>query len=247
MTIYELIAGALVRYPFRPPREGESLEAYRAALVEFLESRDFALGHEIRVGRAQADWTPEDVKAFRENIEREHYRGPGRDVEALEMLGTESGEWEPTDASMWVIFNELLSMMRDWKIEDPGRVLFPHIAALMTNGQLFSAPVERRDRKGALRMLTKHGPCYGWVVVADAFMHLITEDKTATKQDVILGHMGTRTTRVIKNLLYRYVDGRPVFDPTPQEWDLRNMPPGEQIEDPYADLLVSVPRSERVS
>lgn len=240
MTLDELVMAAFDKYGFRAPQPGEDPAAYREAFITYIEQRDFAMAYELRVGRAQADWTADDVKAFRERIEAVP-RGPGRDVHMIPMMGSNAGEWAPTDESMHVILDELLNMFRDWRLADPREVLFPHIAVLLMDGQLLTAPVERGERKGALRMLTRHGPCYGWAVVADAYMHLITDNNQAKKQDVILGHMGTRTTRIIKNLLYQYVNGRPVFRDEPQLWDLRDLPPGETIEDPYADLLVSVP------
>ena len=60
----DLIVSALVKYPFRPALAGESPEAFREALIAFVEIRDFGLAHEIRLGRVQADWTPADVDAF---------------------------------------------------------------------------------------------------------------------------------------------------------------------------------------
>lgn len=241
MSIEDLIDKALAKYGFRAQHPGEPPDAYREAFITHIEQRDFAAAHELRVGKPESEWTADEVQDFRRRIEAVPRHGVGTMPEMLPMMGTPSGEWEPTDESMRVILTELMTMIREWRIEDPEREIWPHIGVLMMDGQLLTAPVHRRDRKGALKMLTTYSPCYGWAIVFEAFMHMIENNQTAKKLDVLLGHMGTRTTRIIRRHNYRFELGRAIFEPAPEEWDLRNLPAGESIEDPYADLLVSVP------
>jgi hypothetical protein len=241
MSRADLVDAAFKLYPFRPPLVGESDDAYLLAFIEHVESHDYGLANEIRLGRVQAEWTPDEVNTFKDRMLALPRMNRTRKVTAIPMLGTDAGQWEPTDESMRAILAEFMTMFREWRTETPKRELLPHIAVLMTDGQLLSAPVQRRDRYGSLKMLTQHGPCYGWMIVMDAFMHEITESKQAIKRDVILAHVGTRSLRIVARQNYRYVDGRPEFEPDITEWDLRDTKNDLQWEDPYADLLVSVP------
>jgi hypothetical protein len=246
MSIVQLIVKALADYPFREAAPGESGADYLRALAAHVEQHDFAMAHELRLGRAQADWTPDEINAFRDRMLALPRMRRGVVTKQL-MLGTESGHFDTTDAAMRVILTEFMTMFREWRIERPNRDLAPHIAALMMNGQLFSAPIHRRDRYGSLKMLTQNAPCYGWVIVMDAFLHEITESQKAIKHDVILAHVGTRTMRIVARQNYRYDQGRPVFEPDIVEWDLRDQKDGMTFEDPYADLLVSIPETGSVS
>lgn len=49
---------------FRPRGEGESFDAYRAALASHVERVDRIEAHEIRLGHGWDEWTPEQAAAL---------------------------------------------------------------------------------------------------------------------------------------------------------------------------------------
>lgn len=65
MTVHELIITAAERYQFRLPLRRETAAAYRVALLDHVERRDVAAAHELRIGKPQAEWAPDDVQDYR--------------------------------------------------------------------------------------------------------------------------------------------------------------------------------------
>ena len=54
-SLTDVITRMAKTYRFRPRGPFESWTEYRAALIPFAETRDYAAAHEVRVGRAQAE------------------------------------------------------------------------------------------------------------------------------------------------------------------------------------------------
>jgi hypothetical protein len=246
LTRMALIVEALARYPFRPPAPGETLDAYLAAVTAHVASHDWAAAEEIRLGCVQAEWTAAQVQAFTDRmlaLPRSHQTPPidGR----FQVSDVESGGmWPVTDKAMHVICDELLTGQLEHRVAHPAQDLPIIAGVLVLTGELILMHVGRRDRIAALRFLAQRAPIYGFVLVFDAFAHVIDHiDGKAQKLDCLIGHLGTRTVRVMKRRPYRYVDNRRrvVVDPALADIDVRD--PTTTIEDPYADIFVSVPLS----
>jgi hypothetical protein len=67
-----LIAQYAKAYDFRSRGPFEGQRQYLEALIVHVENRDMAAAHELRVGRPQKDWTPDDVASFRDRMLRTH-------------------------------------------------------------------------------------------------------------------------------------------------------------------------------
>ena len=74
------------------------------------------------------------------------------------------------------------------------------------------------------------------------WMHQITKGSHARKIDAITQHLMTRELRLIKRRPYHVEGSHVVFDDPPPE-DLDGRVEGPHIEDPYAEIFVTVPRS----
>jgi hypothetical protein len=122
------------------------------------------------------------------------------------------------------------------------------VDVLLVTGAKLTTVVNSNDRIAAIKGLAKSQPVFGYAVTADAWMHSISKDThVATKHDVILTQTGTRTMRHMLRHPYAVVNGVARFDDL-IDLDLRDPSTfeGGEMEDPYADVFVSVPRSERV-
>jgi hypothetical protein len=236
-----MIDEVATRYDFRRRRWNESLPAYRHALIEHVEARDFAAAHELRIGRAQADWTPEDVAAFHARITS--LPGARREFDpdrpfALRVM-MDPGPYATTDESLLALARRVVDLHCDKRVAQPREELPIVAGVLMQSGEVAYTFVDRGERIAVLRALARTQPVYGFLLAFDAFVHMIdTATKRATKRDAILCQVGTREMRRTLQRIYRVEDDRAIFDPTSPDIegsDLRNG------VDPYADIFVSVP------
>jgi hypothetical protein len=248
----ELIAHALKLYPFRPPDPGEPPNAYIHAVVHHIADHDWALAFEIRLGRRQADWTPADTKLFKDYAMS--LRPPSAEKQPADLrVGVieRGGLWPTTDEAMRTILDELMALQIETRVKWPQKDVPIMIGVLMMTGDLLLMPVHRGDRIAAIKYLARNAPVHGFVLAFDAFMHIVSADpmtaqpnKAPEKIDCIIGHMGTRTTRLMMRRPYRYVDDRRRVEVDPP---LEDIDPRSQmlqgVEDPYAEIFVSVPAS----
>jgi hypothetical protein len=236
MTIDALIARALSLYPFRSRGRSESASHYRRALTAHVESRDWALAHELRTGRAQSDWTTEDVAAFhaaRTNSRqwpREDLR-PG--THAIPYLELDTAP--ATENGLRDLARRGLDAVCDRRRDNP-RLSFPILIHLvLTDGRVRLVLSQRDDRIAILRTFARSVPLFGFVVIADTFMHRIINDASqrpvrADKTDAFVAHIGTRDLRIMMTRPYRVDADRVTFGDVPPDLDKRD--PG--VEDPYA-------------
>jgi hypothetical protein len=64
MTRDELIALYTTRSGYRRQAPSEGRQLYIDAVIAFLETRDWAAAHEVRLGKPQAAWTPAEAVVF---------------------------------------------------------------------------------------------------------------------------------------------------------------------------------------
>jgi hypothetical protein len=136
------------------------------------------------------------------------------------------------------------------RITDPSGTI-PIIAiALLTDGRLLAAEPSRDDRKAILKLWADTLPVFGYVLLADVYVHRVNVDRADGKTvtgtettDALICHIGSRTgLRQMRTRPYRLVNGAAVFDPADrQDMDKRH----EQVRDPYADLFAFPVHTER--
>src|SRR4051812_36955281 len=191
-----LLAEATLRYPFRPQHRDESAVDYLRAVIAHIQSHDWAMAYEIRLGRRQADWTADDVAQFKAEVlslPRPRHTPPRGGV-GLRVSDIEpGGMWPVTDLSLRTMLDELMAAALAMRKAKP-QADIPIIASvLLMTGQAGLLTVHRGDRIAVLKFLAQNGPVYGYVLVFDAFMHIVSEGagSRAEKHDAILGHLGT--------------------------------------------------------
>lgn len=232
------------RFEFRARGPHEKPDAYRRKLIAHVSDRDLAAGHELRVDRLQADWTREDVESFTQRHTTD-LRMPREDVRGDVILIPDDGtRTEPTDAALLAICDRNLSAMLAMRAADPRRDIRILASVLLMNGQTISAVVaDRSDRVAVIKQMARHLPVFGYVLVADCFIHSVdTSRGVATKTDAFIAHVGTRELRLTRVRPY-HVDasGTVVVDP-PRE-DITPASDWKVAHDPYAAIFVSVPAS----
>jgi hypothetical protein len=232
------------RWGFRRRAPFEGAEQYRTAAVAFLETRDWAAAHEVRLGKGQADWTPAEVQAFQDHLLAKQRPAHDAPVTALFM---EMDVVPCTLAALLDVARIALDLLADLRRKDviASLPIFAHVIAL--DGRLLVAPCSSDDRIAVLRAATRTLPLYGYVLVFDAFAHAITPG-VAKKRDVLLAHVGTREERRCVQRAYTVSGSRVRFD-ADQEIDMKapTSPDGvsQRFTDPYAELFVSVPPPAR--
>ena len=236
----EMLAAAVVRFEFREPTAGESLDGYIGRLITHVAERDLAAAHELRVGKPQAEWDNEDVTAFHKRMTRPRRAGFDDPAVPFACLGFDHGERLPvTDESLLLLADKALAFAVDFRTKDATKDLYILATVLLTTGDVFTATPDRDDRFRVIRHLAQTKPVYGYVVMSDAYIHSILHEpgkpQTATKQDALMVHVGSRSMRQVIVQPYRISGSQAVFE------ERRDVPPGEMTEDPYAGLLVSVP------
>jgi len=241
MTREHILRAALAKYPFRDPYAHEDAESYLAALVRHLTKHDWALAHELRIGKAQADWTPAEVDEFERRMKAlprsSHELTPG--VHAFPAL--ESGSSPVTDAALLDLAGERLAALMAMRQDDPEKNLPIVATVLLMSGKVLTALTGSDDRIAILKVLARETPVFGFVLVFDAFIHQVEKGTRATKRDALVEHIGTRDLRLVRSRPYRLEGRRAVFDvPPPPDIDGRDHARYD-IEDPYAEIFVSVP------
>jgi hypothetical protein len=241
LTLLEMMKAAAAKHDFRP-LGAEDPAQYREALIRHVRSRDFAAAHELRVGRAQADWTVEDVAAFRAFCEA--LPGPRTeplDAAAIPMMETGQFSGPLSDEMMFAIADRMLKWFQKTRRADPQKEFRPMIDLLLMDGRTLATEVNRGERVAVLKTLAQHLPVYGFVLGFDGWAHMIeTNNSKAEKLDAIIIHIGTRDLRVAKICTYRYrPNGTVVFDEPKPDMNMR----GAGTSDPYAGVFVSVPTS----
>lgn len=232
---------AAAAYGFRPRRRGEDEAAYFAALIEHVESRDYAAAHELRLGRRQAEWTASDVEGFQQRLSSSMPTtdefGPG-----VHSFATIEGDRRPaTEASLLALADrqlDVLMALRRKKRHTNAEGSVPILSSvLLDDGHVLHANASSSDRIAIVKALVRTHPVFGFCVVFDAFMHGIVGG-AAVKRDAFVAQVGTREMRVMKRRPYRVVAGRAEFDsPPPPDVNIRET----SGDDPYASIFVSVP------
>jgi hypothetical protein len=242
LTLADLVAAALRQYEFRGPRPDEQPTQYLAALIDHVETRDYAAAHELRVGKPQAEWSPAEVEDFRARMlaspgplrQFDDERGPA--VHAY-VMATFTGRFPVSDAEVRKHATLGVESMLAMRRERPTHNLAIFANVLLLTGEIKTLTVGRRDRIALLKQLARDLPVYGFWLVADMFIHAIGDGR-ANKRDAIIAQVGTRTMRLMLVRPYAVVDGFGVRVDPPMDVEPEQMTHGE---DPYAEIFVSVP------
>ena len=227
---------AVATYQFRNQKPGESYAVWRAKLIAHVATRDMAAAHEVRVGRKQAEWTTNDVRAFGDWCRdapgpRETLR-PGVQVyPAFDEAGH-----AVTEETLVDLATRGLDAVCAMRHESPTADIAIFASVLLLTGHYLTVPVSSGDRLAILKLLARDKPVFGFVLVFDGWVHRILPDHTAaTKCDAFMAQIGTREMRRMLIRPYRFVDGLAVFDAAYE------MNPRQFDDDPYASIFVSVP------
>lgn len=229
------------RYGFRSRAAGESWATYHRQLLDHVETRDFAAAHELRLGKGQADWSADDIRAFHDHVRT--LPGPrqegGIDLRGFPIL-EQRLDGPVTEAVLLRLAEAGLRGLQAKREVDATSELAIFATVLLTTGALLTTVVGRGDRIAVLRELAKTHPVFGYVLVFDGFLHRLDTGETprASKVDALMAQVGTRELRVTKIHPYTVRDGVAVFEAPMADItkdDLR------QGDDPYASIFVSVP------
>jgi hypothetical protein len=237
----ELIARALVTYQFRMPSPEESPAAFLDALIAHVHRHNYAAAHELRVGRRQADWTPDDVRLFSETVLERRNRPTmefERGLHAFPIVD-DPGPYPVTDAHVRALATRGLETLGEWRQRDPAKHLPIFATALLMTGHTLTTTTGSDNRVAVLKMFARTQPVFGYTLAFDGYVHGIADGKAITS-DAIFVHAGTRDgLRLCLIHKYRRArKGRIVFEEV-REVDLRATT--DHIEDPYAEIFVSVP------
>jgi len=238
VTLDELIAVAVARYEFRRQLRKETAAAYRVALIDHVETRDFAAAHELRIGKPQAEWSPDDVHDFKTRTlkiprVRQEF-APGETPFGLPVVCVAGGSAAVTDELLFTLADNGLTAVIERRIAEPQWDVPILISALLMDGSLVATTSARGSRVAVLKYLARNSPLFGFFIAADMFLHTI-DDTTATKTEGIIMHIGTRERRLVRLATYSRTPAGVVFAPT------KDMVPTASDEDPYAEVFVSVP------
>lgn len=238
MTLEDLIATAAERYQFRRKLKTETAAAYRHALTVHVEARDFAAAHELRIGKLQAEWAPDDVRDFQTHVlkiprARQEF-APGQTPIGIPVALVASG-LPVADGFLFKMADFALTTVINQRIADPHGIVPILITALLMDGSVVATSSPRGDRVAVLRYLARNSPLFGFFVTADMFLHQITDGQAATKTEGIIMHVGSRERRLVRIATYARTPAGVVFAPT------TDMVPNAGDEDPYAEVFVSVP------
>lgn len=223
------IHAAATRWEFRAPRPGEPDAAYVAALIAHVETRNWAAAHELRVGRDQADWTPEDAAAFSAHL----LAKPAALHETIRpqvlQIG-ELGQVDPTDETLDKIAESQIEFLRDQRLAAPHKQLPILLSVVLTTGAFRTTVLSSDDRIAVLKQIAAQWPLFGYAMTFDAYIHAFGGER-ATTRDCLLCHLGTRGgRRVVQRQPYRVVDGVVTFDAIAAI----DFADAERFEDPYA-------------
>lgn len=243
MTLEDLITAAVDKFQFRPRMKKETAAAYRVALTDHVERRDFTAGHELRIGRAHAEWTPEDIKDFQTRIlkvprVRQEF-APGQTPFAIPVLRTPPRPGSPpvSQAFLESVADAGLQAIIDRRRAEPDWTVPILISVMLWDGTLLAtATTERGDRVAILKFMARNEPVFGFFIAADMIMHIL-DDTSAKRQEGIVMHVGTREKRTARVATYERTAAGIVFA-APYDMDMRGP---DTIEDPYAEIFISTP------
>lgn len=243
MTRDDLVAAALLKYPFRRREWNEPAGAYLAAVIAHVKARDWAAAHELAVGRPQAEWTRADVEAFRREREAK-YRWPSERSVQPDFTMTLPHRYPTTEAGLRTVATRgMEGYIRLRREKDADVNLVPIVNVLLTSGEVRICSTARDDRIAVLKWLAREEPVFGYILLADVFIHgIAADDASASRQDALLAHLGTRELRLVWTRPYVWRGRRLEVAPL-REIDLRKE--GPNAVDPYAGIFVSVPTTGR--
>lgn len=237
-----IIEAAAKDFGYDPPPATAKTEAeaerYLKGLIAHVESRDLARGFELRVGERQPNWTPDMVEAFQRSMSDRPRRDPDKFRKPFNAFHVATVKVSPPidDAALRRFVDSTMQHLINLRLASATATLPLLVAGLTTTGELLSSSVDRDDRIPFVTMLARTQPLYGWLVASDMFIHAINvgEVKSASKQDAIGVHFGTRTMRGFLVRPYDVVDGVVQLQPQREDWfDVQRRGDGG-IEDPYA-------------
>ena len=246
----DLVTEAIEKYHFRPRMIAESIEAYLALLIAHVQSHDIAAAFELRVGRRQPDWTKENIAAFIEHTRKLGGPSPAFDpgLHAFAMMETAGHRATPEALRLLALGG--VAFMQQQRRENPTGPLLVMVNVLLTDGRIKHTAVHPDERLALLTAMAKSEPVFGFYLVFDAWLHHVVSDPTGTRQssagkrDCIMAQVRTRDERYTIVRSYEVRDGKVVFDDPPPpditDDDYRNG------RDPYAEVFVSVPPTDRV-
>ncbi len=241
MTLEDLIAKAVAAYPFRPRMKTETPAAYRVALTDHVERRDFTMAHELRTGKPAADWTPVEIAQLKDRAlqaprARQEF-APGAEPVAVRFVAGLPGSDPVTEEHLRRLAECGLEVLIERRTEEPEWTMPILISILLMNGSLLTtSTTERGDRVALVKYVARQAPVFGFFIAADMVLHTIGETE-AKRTEAIMMHIGTRETRIARVATYERTPAGIVFA-TPYDIDKTD---SSTIEDPYSEIFVSVP------
>ena len=170
MTVDNLEASAKA-FSFRRSLPGESLEAYRAALVAHVDRQDMAAAHEIRVGRQQRDWTQADIEAFTQHTAT--LPGPSSTLHQQAFVTRiEEGPFEVSEQGLRKVALQGVENMIAMRRKEPTTNLMVMASVLLVNGKILTAFVHSEDRLSFVKSMAQTEPVYGYFIVFDGWSTL---------------------------------------------------------------------------
>jgi len=235
-----LIEAAARDFKFREPPPVSTVDeagAYLHELIGHVESRDLARGFELRVGCKQADWTPDMVDAFAKSMMGRPRRDPDRFTKPFSVyeVALVTMPAPVDDAALRLVVDATLQSMIDLRVQGPAAELPLLVGGLLTTGELITTTVDRDDRIAFVTAMARNKPLYGWFVASDMFIHAINtgDTKSASKQDAIGIHFGTRTVRGFLVQPYNIRGGAVHLLPRREDF----FQVAGKVEDPYAFIF----------
>jgi hypothetical protein len=237
MTLDELIVAAVTTHHFRPRMKTETPAAYRVALIDHVEARDFTMAHELRTGKPAAEWTPVEIAQLKDRVlqvprARQEFAA-GAVPDAVRFVATLPGTDPVSEESVRQLAEAGLAALIERRIAEPLWTLPIMMSVLLKNGSLMTtATTERGDRVALLKHIARNAPVFGFFIGADMILHTIG-DTEANRTEGIIMHIGTRETRIVRVATYRRtVEGIIFAEP----YDIDKTESGT-IEDPYSHIF----------
>ncbi len=245
-----MIVDAVAKYEFRlPTREEDKLE-YIKELIRHVDKRDWSAAHELRVGRRQVDWTPEDVKLFHEQFGHGHrgVRDTFKSNPTSFVYVEHKKSYETSDAGLMELANKELDIYASMRVDKPTKQLPAVCCVLDTTGSVRSTISDPEDRIAIVKTLDKIQPIFGFVVIIDAYRHAVDiVVGKATKVDSIVCHIGSRTLRRILSRDYKIENDVVIFTGETEENPSFDNPKMKMTQDPYAQIFAMPLTSDKVS
>lgn len=244
MTLEDLIVKAVATHHFRPRMKAETAAAYRVALIDHVERRDFTMAHELRTGKAHTEWTPDEIAQLKARMfatprPRQEFaiREIGEPLAFIPMIASAPGSNPVTEEHLNQLAEAGLEAIMERRIAEPEWTIPILISVLLLDGSLLTTSgVERSDRVAVVKFIARNAPVFGFFIAADMILHTIGETSAARTEGIMM-HVGTRETRIARVATYTRTAAGIVFA-KPYTLNKRE---GGTIEDPYAEIFVSVP------